>query len=238
MSDDEGGGRKRMVRLPTAGQESGRGKPARLKSAKRHTPSSQAWLERQINDPYAAKARSKGYRSRAAFKLTEIDDRFHLLTRGSRVLDLGCAPGGWIQVMQEKGVAAIVGIDLLPVDSLAPAQLVQGDFTDPGQGEALIELLGGAPDLVLSDMAPNTMGHRQTDHLRIIGLVEAAADFAIQTLRPGGAFVSKAFQGGETAGVLKLLRAHFAAVRHVKPKASRSDSAEVYLVATGFKRPA
>ena len=234
MSNEEG--RRRMVRPPTAGEAAGRNVPKRLKTAKRHDASSQAWLERQINDPFAAEARAKGYRSRAAFKLTEIDDRLHLLKRGSRVLDLGCAPGGWIQVANQRGAGAVVGVDLLPVDPLPPATIVQGDFTEPGMGEKMVELLGGAPDLVLSDMAPNTTGHRQTDHLRIIGLVEAAADFAIQVLKPGGAYVAKAFQGGETAEVLKLLRAHFADVRHIKPKASRTESAEVYLVATGLKR--
>ena len=223
-----------MVRPPDAGQASGRGSPKRLKTAKRHTASSQAWLERQINDPFAAEARARGYRSRAAFKLSEIDDRFHLLRKGARVLDLGCAPGGWIQVALERGAGVVAGVDLLPVEPLPPAIIVQGDFTEPGCGEALVERLGGAPDLVLSDMAPNTTGHRQTDHLRIIGLVEAAADFAISVLKPEGAFVAKAFQGGETASVLKLLRVHFADVRHVKPKASRAESSEVYLVATGF----
>ena len=234
MSEEEG--RRRMVRLPTAGESAGRNVPKRLKTAKRHDASSQAWLERQINDPFAAEARAKGYRSRAAFKLIEIDDRVHLLKRGARVLDLGCAPGGWIQVANQRGAGAVAGVDLLPLDPLPPAIIVQGDFTEPGMGERLVELLGGAPDLVLSDMAPNTTGHRQTDHLRIIGLVEAAADFAIQVLKPGGAFVAKAFQGGETAEVLKLLKAHFGEVRHIKPKASRSESAEVYLVATGLRR--
>ena len=234
MSDQEA--RRRMARPPTAGDAAGRGVPKRLKTAKKHSASSQAWLERQINDPFAAEARSHGYRSRAAYKLTEIDDRLHLLRRGARVLDLGCAPGGWIQVAQERGALTVAGVDLLPLEPLPPAIIVEGDFTEPGMGERLVELLGGAPDVVLSDMAPNTTGHRQTDHLRIIGLVEAAADFAIQVLKPGGAFVAKAFQGGETAEVLKLLRAHFAAVRHIKPKASRTESAEVYLVATSLKR--
>ena len=233
MSDEIG--RRRMSRLPTAGDAAGRGVPKRLKTAKKHSASSQAWLERQINDPYAAEARSRGFRSRAAFKLIEIDDRLHILKRGARVLDLGCAPGGWIQVAQERGAGAIVGVDLLPLDPLHPAIILEGDFTDPGLGERMVELLGGTPDLVLSDMAPNTMGHRQTDHLRIIGLVEAAADFAIGVLRPGGVFVAKAFQGGETADVMKLLRANFAQVRHIKPKASRSESAEVYLVATNLR---
>ena len=234
MSEEEG--RRRLVRLPTAGESAGRNVPKRLKTAKRHDASSQAWLERQINDPFAAEARAKGYRSRAAFKLIEIDDRLHLLKKGARVLDLGCAPGGWIQVANQRGASAVAGVDLLPLDPLPPAIIVQGDFTEPGMGERLVELLGGAPDMVLSDMAPNTTGHRQTDHLRIIGLVEAAAEFAIQVLKPGGAFVAKAFQGGETAEVLKLLKAHFGEVRHIKPKASRSESAEVYLVATGLHR--
>ncbi len=232
---DEGEGRRRMVRPPTAGQASGRGEPKRLKTATRHSPSSQAWLERQLNDPFAAEARAKGYRSRAAFKLTELDDRFHLISRGSRVIDLGCAPGGWLQVAVARGAGAVAGVDLLPVDPVPPAHIILGDFTDRGCGKRLIALIGGRPDIVLSDMAPNTMGHKQTDHLRIVGLVEAAADFAIAELGPGGVFVAKAFQGGETQSVLKLLKSRFAEVRHVKPKASRADSSEVYLVATGFK---
>ncbi len=232
---EEDGGRRRMVRPPTAGQASGRGEGKRLKAAKKHSPSSQAWLERQLNDPYAAQARAKGYRSRAAFKLIEVDDRMRILHRGARIIDLGCAPGGWVQVCIERGAGSVVGIDLLALEPLPPAQIVQGDFTDPGCGERLIGMLGGIPDVILSDMAPNTMGHRQTDHLRIIGLVESAADFAIRTLRPGGTFVAKAFQGGETAEVIKLLRANFKEVRHIKPKSSRTESAEVYLTATGFK---
>jgi 23S rRNA (uridine2552-2'-O)-methyltransferase len=234
MAEDDQG-RRRMVRPPTAGELTGRGGPKRLKTAKRHTASSQAWLERQINDPFAAQARAQGYRSRAAFKLKEIDDKLRLIRRGARVIDLGCAPGGWVQVAQERGAGAVVGVDLLALEPLPPAILVQGDFTEPGCGERLVGLLGGAPDLVLSDMAPNTMGHRQTDHLRIIGLVEAAADFAIGVLKPGGAFVAKAFQGGETADLIKLLKAHFAEVRHIKPQASRAESSEVYLAATGFR---
>jgi 23S rRNA (uridine2552-2'-O)-methyltransferase len=230
--------KRRMLRPPSGGLEDGGGRGRsgrRLKTAKERTPSSQAWLERQINDPFSAAARAKGYRSRAAFKLSEIDDRFHLLKRGARIVDLGCAPGGWIQVALERGAGAVAGVDLLPVEPLSPAHILEMDFTDPACGPKLIELIGGAPDAVLSDMAPNTMGHKKTDHLRIIGLVEQAADFAIATLAPGGAFVTKAFQGGETAEVLKLLRAHFTEVRHVKPKASRADSSEVYLVATGLK---
>jgi len=227
--------RKRMVKPPTGGTAEGRGKPARLKTAKQRTPSQQAWLERQINDPFSAAARSHGYRSRAAYKLTEIDDRLRLLRPGVRVIDLGLAPGGWTQVAIERGVTHIAGVDLLPVDALPPAQILQMDFTDPACGPELIERLGGAPDVVLSDMAPNTVGHRETDHLRIIGLIEAAAEFAIQVLRPGGAFVTKAFQGGETASLILGLKAHFTDVRHLKPKASRADSSEVYIAATGFK---
>ena len=234
MSDDPPP-RKRMVKPPTGGTEEGRGKPARLKTARMRTPSSQAWLERQVNDPFAAKARAHGYRSRAAYKLTEIDDKLRLLKPGARVIDLGLAPGGWTQVAIERGVTQIVGVDLLPVDPLPPAAIVQMDFTDPACGPLLIELLGGAPDVVLSDMAPNTVGHRKTDHLRIMGLIEAAVDFAVTVLKPGGSFIAKAFQGGETSVVIATLKKHFTEVKNLKPKASRADSSETYLVATGFK---
>ena len=232
---DEPPPRKRMVKPPTGGTAAGRPKPARLKTAWKRTPSQQAWLNRQINDPFAAKARAHGYRSRAAYKLAELDDKFRLLKPGARVLDLGLAPGGWTQVAIERGVTHIVGVDLLPVDPLPPAHILQMDFTDPECGPKLIELLGGAPDVVLSDMAPNTVGHRQTDHLRIVGLIEAAVDFAVQVLKPGGAFIAKAFQGGETAEVIAILKRHFLDVKTVKPKASRADSSELYLVALKFK---
>jgi 23S rRNA (uridine2552-2'-O)-methyltransferase len=232
---DEEPPKRRMIRPPTRGEDKARATPVRLKTAYKRTASSQAWLERQINDPFAAEARAKGYRSRAAFKLSEIDDRLKLIRRGCKVIDLGCAPGGWVQVALERGAGAVAGVDLLPVDPLPPAHLLQMDFTHPDCGPRLIELIGGAPDLVLSDMAPNTIGHRETDHLRIVGLIEAAADFAISVLKPGGAFVTKAFQGGETEAVLKTLKAHFTDVRHIKPKASRSESSEVYLAATGFR---
>jgi len=151
------------------------------------------------------------------------------------VVDLGCAPGGWVQIAQQRGAGKIVGIDLLPVEPLPPAELIQMDFTDPAAPEKLIELLGGRPDVVLSDMAPNTVGHRETDHLRIVALIEMAAEFAIEVLKPGGSFVAKAFQGGETGDVIARLKQHFAKVQNVKPKASRQDSSEVFLVATGFK---
>jgi 23S rRNA (uridine2552-2'-O)-methyltransferase len=226
--------RKRMVRPPAGGGD-GRAPAQRLKTAKLRTPSSQAWLERQLNDPYVAEAKARGYRSRAAFKLGEMDDKLRLIRRGARVIDLGCAPGGWLQVLIERGVTALAGVDLLPVDPLAPAHILQGDFTDPEIGPRLVQLVGGPPDLILSDMAPNTTGHRQTDHLRIIGLIEAAAAFAEATLAPGGAFVSKSFQGGEVAAVIAGLKHAFADVRTLKPKASRAESSEVYLVAQGFR---
>jgi 23S rRNA (uridine2552-2'-O)-methyltransferase len=230
--------RRRIVRPPTGGDPAGRGGGAtqRLKSAKERTPSSAAWLQRQLNDPFVAAARAKGYRSRAAFKLTDIDDRFHLLRKGVRVIDLGCAPGGWLQVALERGAVSVAGVDLLPVDPVPGAFILQGDFTDPSVGPQLLEALGGPPDLVLSDMAPNTVGHKQTDHLRIVGLIEAAAEFAIEHLTPGGTFATKAFQGGETEAVLARLKEAFTTVKHVKPKASRADSSEVFLVAVGRKR--
>ena len=233
MADEE---RRRLVRPPTRGQEGGRAAPARLKTAKKHTPSSQAWLERQVNDPYAAEARAKGYRSRAAFKLIEMDDRHRFIRRGARVVDLGCAPGGWVQVALERGAGAVVGIDLLPVDPIPGAELLRMDFTDPEAPRRLIEALGGPPDLVLSDMAPNTVGHRHTDHLRIMALIEAAAEFAIGSLKPGGSFVTKTFQGGESAEVMGRLKSAFTQVKHAKPNASRADSSEVYWVATGLRQ--
>jgi 23S rRNA (uridine2552-2'-O)-methyltransferase len=212
-----------------------RGLTVRVKKSKKRTPASHAWLQRQLNDPYVAAAQAQGYRSRAAFKLTEIDDRFHLLRKGARVVDLGCAPGGWVQVALERGAAAVAGVDLLAVDPLPPAILLEMDFTDPACEPLLIEALGGPADLVLSDMAPNTTGHRQTDHLRIVGLIDAAIDFTLDCLKPGGSFVAKAFQGAGTSEVLGRLRKHFAKVNYVKPKASRQDSSELFLVATGFK---
>ena len=232
MDDPE---RRRLVRPPTGGDPQGRGEGVRLKTAKSRTASSQHWLERQLNDPYVQRAKAEGWRSRAAFKLMEIDDRFHLIRRGARVVDLGAAPGGWVQVALKRGAAAVAGVDLLPMEPIAGADLIQADFTDPGVGERLIEHLGHRPDLVLSDMAQNTVGHKETDHLKIVGLIEAAADFAIGTLGPRGGFVTKAFQGGATGEVLARLKSAFAEVRHVKPKSSRAGSSEVYLVATGFK---
>jgi 23S rRNA (uridine2552-2'-O)-methyltransferase len=223
-----------MVRAPGRGGEAGRGRHAKADRGK--TPSSKAWIERQLNDPFVRAARAGGYRSRAAFKLSEIDDRFHLIRPGARVVDLGCAPGGWIQLALERKAGVVVGVDLLPTEPLPPARLLLMDFTDPACAAALEEALGGAADLVLSDMAPNTTGHRSTDHLRIIDLGEQAAAFAVTVLAPGGAFVAKAFQGGETAGLIAGLKRRFASVRNVKPKASRAESSEVYIVASGFGR--
>ena len=193
--------------------------------------SSRRWLERHINDPYVQRAKLEGYRARAAFKLLEIDDRFRLIKKGSRVIDLGAAPGGWIQVALDRGASAVAGVDLLMIEPIPGATLLQADFTHPGVDQQLIDAIGGPPDLVLSDMAHNTIGHRQTDHLKIIALIEIAADFAIRTLRPGGNFVSKNFQGGDAGGVLADLRANFQDVKFVKPEASRKGSSEVYLVA-------
>lgn len=222
-----------MVRPPGGGE--GRGVAQRLKTAKQRTASSQAWLERQLNDPYVAEAKAKGYRSRAAFKLIELDEKLKLIRRGASVIDLGSAPGGWLQVLHERGAGPVAGVDLLAVAPLPGAEVLEGDFTDPAIAARMAALVGGAADLIVSDMAPNTTGHRQTDHLRIIGLIEAAAAFAAERLKPGGALVAKAFQGGETAGVIAELKRGFETVRTVKPKASRAESSEVYLVATGFR---
>ena len=235
MTDEPPPERKRMVRPPTRGSAAGRGMGQKLRTAADKSMSSQQWLKRQLADPFAERARAEGWRSRAAFKLTEIDDRFRLIRKGSRVIDLGAAPGGWVQVALKRGAERVVGVDLLPIEPIEGADLIEADFTEPGVGERLMEVLGGAPDLVLSDMAHNTMGHKVTDHLKIIALIEAAAEFAMQVLKPGGAFVTKNFQGGSAGDVLERLRAAFTDVKYVKPKASRVDSSEVYLVATGFK---
>lgn len=212
-----------------------RGLTVAVRTAKSRSAASQRWLARQLNDPYVAAAKQQGWRSRAAFKLLELDDRFHLIRRGSRVVDLGAAPGGWTQVAVRRGAAHVVGVDLLPVDPVAGATIVQGDFTEPAVQERLITKLGGKADLVLSDMAPNTTGHTATDHLRIVALAEAALDFAIEVLTDGGGFVAKVFQGGAEKSMLERLKRHFASVRHAKPPASRKESSELYVVATGFR---
>ena len=215
---------------------SGRDPGERLKTAKKRTASSARWLTRQLNDPYVKKARDEGYRSRAAYKLAELDDRFALLKGVKAVIDLGIAPGGWAQIVAKRAPgAAIVGIDLLPVDPLPNVTLFQMDFMADEAPAMLTEALGRAPDLVLSDMAANTVGHKQTDHLRTMGLVEAAADFAIQALAPGGGFVAKVLAGGTDPVLLALLKRHFATVKHAKPPASRKGSSEWYVIAQGFK---
>lgn len=198
---------------------------------------SQRWLERQLNDPYVKAAKARGLRSRAAFKLEQLDDKFHLLKPGSRVVDLGAAPGGWTQVALARGGdrAKVVGIDLLPIDPIGAAILLQGDFQEEEAERRVIAALDGQADLVLSDMAPNTTGHNATDHLRIMGLAEIALDFAGRVLSPGGAFVTKVFAGGAERDFLQTLKRDFTAVRHAKPPASRKDSAELYVVATGFR---
>ena len=206
-----------------------------LRSARGRSPASQRWLTRQLNDPYVQAARREGWRSRAAFKLTELDDRFRLIRRGARVLDLGAAPGGWTQVALKRGAGMIVAIDLLAMDPIQGAVLLRGDITDPALPARLLAALGGEADLVLSDMAPSTTGHAATDHLRIMALAELALDLTTQVLAPGGAFVCKVFQGGSERAMLEVLKRGFAQVRHAKPKASRKESSELYVVATGFR---
>ena len=236
MNEDTPPERRRMVKPPVVGKGSGRGiGHTAVKTARFRTQSSAKWLERQLNDPYVVKAKAEGWRSRAAFKLMEIDDRFHLLKRGAKVVDLGCAPGGWVQVALKRGADFVAGVDLLPVDPMPGAELLQADFTDPAVSQQLLDLMQGKPDVVLSDLAHNTVGHRQTDHLKIMGLLEMAGDFALDNLRPGGAFVAKAFQGGETEHLLLKLKLSFDTVKHMKPKSSRADSSEIYIVALGFK---
>jgi 23S rRNA (uridine2552-2'-O)-methyltransferase len=214
---------------------SGRGLTVKVRGARRKAPSSVRWLSRQLNDPYVRAAQAAGYRSRAAFKLIELDDRFRLLRKGARVLDLGAAPGGWTQVAIERAGPGVVAVDLLPIEPIAGATVLRGDLTDPAVAEAAIVALGGKADVVLSDLAPNTTGHAATDHLRIMALAELAMDAAFQVLAPGGAFVCKVFQGGSERGMLAALKQRFASVRHAKPPSSRKESAETYVVAQGFR---
>ena len=231
MSDDE---KRRWRGKPPTGegrQLTERVKKKKLKESSRH------WVERQLNDPYVARARAEGYRARAAYKLIELDEKFHFLKKGARVVDLGAAPGGWAQVAVQRG-CKVVGIDLLAIDPLPGAAFLEMDFLSPEAPAALIAALGGAPDLVLSDMAANTTGHAKTDQIRTGALAEAAAEFAMTHLTPGGAFVTKAFQGGLDTALLAELKQHFAKVSHAKPPASRAESAEVYVVATGRKAQA
>lgn len=208
----------------------------RLRKSKTRTQSSTDWLTRQLNDPYVAKARAEGYRSRAAYKLAELDEKFALLRGVTRAVDLGIAPGGWSQVLRKRCPRAkVAGIDLLPTDPIDGVTIFEMDFMADEAPAALSGALDGPPDLVLSDMAANTVGHKQTDHLRTMGLVEAAADFAISVLAPGGAFVAKVLAGGTDTELLTLLKRHFTSVKHAKPPASRKGSSEWYVVAQGFK---
>jgi len=208
----------------------------RLRTAKGRKVSSTRWLERQLNDPYVQRARAENYRSRAAYKLLELDERFGLLKGVKAVIDLGIAPGGWSQVVRRKAPnAKVVGIDLLPTDPIEGVVILQMDFMDEDAPERLRESLGGAADLVLSDMAANTVGHQQTDHLRTMALVEAGLEFAAEVLRPGGAYVAKVLAGGADSQLVAEMKRHFATVKHAKPPASRKDSSEWYVVAQGFK---
>jgi 23S rRNA (uridine2552-2'-O)-methyltransferase len=211
----------------------------RVRSGKNRSQSSKHWLERQLNDPYVARAKREGMRSRAAYKLIEIDDRVHFLKKGARVVDLGAAPGGWSQVAAKRvgapGQGRVVAIDILPMDPVPGVDFVGLDFLDENAPERLKDMIGGPADAVLSDMAANATGHAKTDHLKIMALVEAAADFARGVLAPGGIFLAKVLQGGTEAELLASLKRDYKTVKHVKPAASRTDSAELYLLATGFR---
>lgn len=242
------GGGKGPGRGASGGGTSGRGQRdlrVRVKTAKGRKLSSTRWLERQLNDPYVARAKAEGYRSRAAFKLLEIDDRFRILKPGVWVVDLGAAPGGWVQLAvartnalgERKGqkVGRVIGVDLQPIEAIPGADLMLLDFLEEGADALVRDRLGGPADAVISDMAPAASGHPPTDHLRIMGLCEAAAEFAMEVLEPGGTFVAKVLAGGAEAALVARLNRAFAKVQHVKPPASRSDSSEKYLVATGFR---
>ena len=212
----------------------------RLKSKKNRTASQRRWLERQLNDPYVARAKREGMRSRAAFKLIEIDDKYHFLKSGARIVDLGAAPGGWSEIAAKRvgageGRGRVVAIDILEIKPIAGVDFMQLDFLDSDAPARLRAALNGGADVVLSDMAANATGHKKTDQLKIMALVEAAAEFAREVLRPGGSFLAKVLQGGTETALLGALKRDFATVKHLKPQASRSDSSELYLLATGFR---
>lgn len=214
----------------------GRDLTVRVKTARKRSTSSTRWLQRQLNDPYVAAARREGYRSRAAYKLLEIDDQHHLFRKGARVLDLGATPGGWTQVcVARAGAGKVLAVDINPMDAVAGAQFMQIDFLSPEAPERIRAALGGGVDIVLSDMASPATGHRMTDHARIIALCDLAYEFACEVLAPGGAFCAKVLQGGTEAKLLARMKQMFTRVQHVKPKASRADSKEIYVLATGFK---
>ncbi len=234
-----------MTRGKRGGGRGDRSLRVRVRTAKGRKQSSTRWLQRQLNDPYVQRAGKEGYRSRAAFKLAEIDDRFRFLVPGARVVDLGCAPGGWCQVAAQrvnatgekggKACGTVLGVDIEEVEPIAGVALMRLDFLDEGADEAVKARLGGAADVVLSDMAAPATGHRQTDHLKIVALAEAAAELAFDVLAEGGAFVAKVLHGGTEGDLLALLKRRFEKVQHVKPPASRQDSAEMYVVATGYR---
>ncbi len=248
MSERGSGNRRRSGSKPGAGSGAtrftGRGRFERVRTAKGRKGSSTRWLQRQLNDPYVAEARARGLRSRAAFKLLEIDDKLHLLKPGARVVDLGAAPGGWTQVavgaVNALGTGSgpqgqVVGLDLQEMEDVAGAVLLCRDFMEEETPEELKKMLGGQADLVMSDMAAPATGHPGTDHLRIIGLCEAAYQFALETLAPDGAFLAKVLQGGAEGGLLTRMKRDFETVKHVKPPASRKESPEMYVVALGFR---
>ncbi|MEQ8401077.1 MAG: RlmE family RNA methyltransferase [Roseitalea porphyridii] len=227
-----------MARKPA--RPGGRSINQHVRRKQKLKPSSRRWIERQLNDPYVQRAKREGMRSRAAYKLSEIDDRHAILTRGARVIDLGAAPGGWCQVAVERTGSTpekplVAAIDYLGMDPVPGVTVLEMDFLDDDAPARLIAALGGAPDVVLSDMAAPTVGHRQTDHMRTMHLVEVAAEFAIDVLQPGGHFLAKTFQGGTEKALLDRLKHHFGKVIHVKPDASRAESVELYLLAKGFK---
>jgi 23S rRNA (uridine2552-2'-O)-methyltransferase len=226
--------------VTASGKGSGsRALKVRVKGGKGRKLSSKLWLERQLNDPYVARAKREGFRSRAAFKLIEIDAKARFLKKGARVIDLGAAPGGWSQVVAKRvgapGQGRIVAIDILPMEPIAGVDFVHLDFLDHDAPQKLKAMLGGPADVLLSDMAANATGHARTDHLKIMALVEMAAEFAREVLAPGGTFLAKVLQGGTEAALLAALKRDFKSVKHVKPAASRSDSAELYLLAMGFR---
>lgn len=236
-STPSGPKRGRVSKKPDISEATTRMMDQRVKTARGRKISSTLWLKRQLNDPYVKLAGIKGYRSRAAFKLVELNEKFDLLKPGATIVDLGAAPGGWCQIALEHKVGHLIGIDILPMESMAGADLIEMDFMDEQAPGVLIERLGGKADLVMSDLAANTTGHRKTDHLRTVALVEAAAEFALEVLKPGGSFVSKVFQGGAEENLLNTLKSRFDTVRHAKPKSSRAGSPEMYLVAKGFRPP-
>lgn len=227
--------RRRVTKKPDKSETATRLLDEKVRTARGRKLSSTLWLRRQLNDPYVKKAQIEGYRSRAAFKLKELDEKFGLLHPGQIIVDLGAAPGGWLQVASQAGAKTLVGIDILPIEPVDGTEILEMDFLDEDAPRALIDAVGGPVDFVMSDLAANTTGHRQTDHLRTVALVEAAAEFALSVLRPGGAFATKVFQGGAEKTLLDKLKRNFEFVRHAKPKSSRAGSPEIYLVAKGFK---